>query len=48
MPLVNYIPDTFNLSFMRLRHWSFPFSAALTLLSVLAVGILGFNVGIDF
>lgn len=48
MPLVNYIPETFHIGFMRLRHWSFPFSAALTLLSVLAVAILGFNVGIDF
>ncbi len=48
MPLVNYIPETFHIGFMRLRHWSFPFSAALSLISLLAFLTLGLNVGIDF
>jgi preprotein translocase subunit SecF/SecD/SecF fusion protein len=48
VPLVNYIPETFHIGFMRLRHWSFPFSAALSIISVLAFLTLGLNVGIDF
>ena len=48
MPLVNYIPDTFNIAFMRHRHWSFPFSAVLTVISVVAFLVMGLNVGVDF
>ena len=48
MPLVNYIPETFNIAFMRHRHWSFPFSALLTVISVVAFLTLGLNVGVDF
>jgi len=48
VPLVNYIPDTFHIGFMRLRHWSFPVSAVLSLISVLAFLTIGLNVGIDF
>jgi preprotein translocase subunit SecF len=48
VPLVNYIPDTFNIGFMRHRHWSFPFSAVLTVISVVAFLTLGLNVGVDF
>ncbi len=48
MPLVNYIPETFNIAFMQHRHWSFPFSAVLTVISVVAFLTLGLNVGVDF
>ena len=48
MPLVNYIPETFHIPFMRGRHWSFPLSAALTLLSVFGFLVFGLDVGIDF
>jgi preprotein translocase SecF subunit len=48
VPLVNYIPETFNIAFMRHRHWSFPFSAVLTVIGVAAILLLGFNVGVDF
>jgi preprotein translocase subunit SecF len=48
VPLVNYIPETFNIAFMRHRHWSFPFSALLTVISVAAFLALGLNVGVDF
>ena len=48
MPLVNYIPETFNIAFMRHRHWSFPFSALVTVISVVAFLTLGLNVGVDF
>jgi preprotein translocase SecF subunit len=48
VPLVNYIPDTFNIAFMRHRHWSFPFSALLTVISVVAFLTFGLNVGVDF
>src|SRR3712207_6836775 len=33
---------------MRHRHWSFPFSALLTVISVVAFLTLGLNVGVDF
>jgi preprotein translocase subunit SecF/SecD/SecF fusion protein len=48
VPLVNYIPETFNIAFMAHRHWSFPFSAVLTVISVVAFLTLGLNVGVDF
>jgi preprotein translocase subunit SecF/SecD/SecF fusion protein len=48
VPLVKYIPDTFRIRFMDLRHWAFPFSALLTLVSVAAFVFLGLNAGIDF
>jgi preprotein translocase subunit SecF len=48
VPLVNYIPETFHIPFMRGRHWSFPLSAALTLLSVFGFLVFGLDVGIDF
>jgi preprotein translocase SecF subunit len=48
VPLVNYIPETFHIAFMRHRHWSFPFSALLTVISVVAFLTLGLNVGVDF
>ena len=48
MPLVNYIPETFHIRFMAHRHWSFPFSAVLTLVSALAFMTLGLNLGVDF
>jgi preprotein translocase SecF subunit len=48
VPLVNYIPETFNIAFMHHRHWSFPFSALLTVVSVVAFLTLGLNVGVDF
>jgi preprotein translocase subunit SecF len=48
VPLVNYIPETFNIAFMAHRHWSFPFSAVLTVISVVAFLTFGLNVGVDF
>ena len=48
MPLVNYIPESFNIAFMAHRHWSFPLSAVLTIISVVAFLTLGLNVGVDF
>jgi preprotein translocase subunit SecF/SecD/SecF fusion protein len=48
VPLVNYIPETFRIPFMRGRHWSFPLSAALTLLSVFGFLVFRLDVGIDF
>jgi preprotein translocase subunit SecF len=48
VPLVNYIPETFHIRFMAHRHWSFPFSAVLTLISALAFLTLGLNLGVDF
>ncbi len=48
MMLIRYFPTNTKFEFMRFRRWSFPFSAAM---SVLAVGLflgVGMNFGIDF
>lgn len=48
MWLVRYIPVETKYSFMRWRRWSFPLSAALSILCVAAFFALGMNFGIDF
>lgn len=48
MWLVRYIPVETKYAFMRYRRWSFPFSAALSILAVAAFFALGMNFGIDF
>mgnify|MGYP001273032753 CR=1 FL=1 len=48
MPLIDYIPAHTNIGFMRLRRFSFPFSAALSLIAVILFATVGFNLGIDF
>jgi preprotein translocase subunit SecF len=48
MMLIRYFPTNTKFEFMRFRRWSFPFSAAM---SVLAIGLflgVGMNFGIDF
>jgi preprotein translocase subunit SecF len=41
-------PDNLNFSFMRFRHVSYPFSAMLSILSVILFLGVGLNYGIDF
>ncbi|MCC2096273.1 MAG: protein translocase subunit SecF [Hyphomicrobiales bacterium] len=41
-------PDNLNFSFMRFRHVSYPFSAMLSILSVVLFLSIGLNYGIDF
>jgi preprotein translocase subunit SecF len=48
MWLVQYIPTETKYQFMRLRRLAFPFSAALSVLSVLLFFAWGMNFGIDF
>lgn len=48
MPLIDYIPAQTNIKFMRLRHWTFPLSAAMSLVAVILFATVGFNLGIDF
>ena len=48
MWLVQYIPTETKFHFMRLRRVAFPFSAALSVLSVLLFFAWGMNFGIDF
>ncbi|MFG1344668.1 protein translocase subunit SecF [Xanthobacter autotrophicus DSM 431] len=48
MPLIDYIPAQTNIHFMRLRHWTFPFSAVISIIAVVLFAIHGFNLGIDF
>ncbi len=46
--LVRYLPDNLKIGFMRGRRWSFPLSAVLSIISVVAALTFGFNLGIDF
>jgi preprotein translocase subunit SecF len=46
--LVRYIPENLKIGFMRLRRVSFPLSAFLSVVSMVAVLTLGLNLGIDF
>jgi preprotein translocase subunit SecF len=48
MKLLRIVPDDTKFRFMRFRHVSFPFSAVLSILSVLFFLVYGMNVGIDF
>lgn len=48
MPLIDYIPAHTHIGFMKLRRFSFPFSAALSVLAVVLFITVGFNLGIDF
>jgi preprotein translocase subunit SecF len=48
MKLLRIVPDDTKFKFMRFRHVSFPLSALLSILSVVAFLWLGMNVGIDF
>ena len=48
MRLLRLIPDDTKYSFMRLRRASFPFSALLSLLTVVLFFGVGLNLGIDF
>ncbi|CAL8981212.1 hypothetical protein RHODGE_RHODGE_00326 [Rhodoplanes serenus] len=42
------VPDDTNFDFMRFRRISFPFSAAMSVLALLAFFFVGLNYGIDF
>jgi len=46
--LIRYFPTDTNFGFMRFRRWSFPFSAAMSVLAVLLFFAVGMNFGIDF
>ena len=48
MKLLRIVPDGTTFGFMRFRRVSFPFSAALSVISVLLFLIVGMNFGIDF
>jgi preprotein translocase subunit SecF len=45
---LRFIPDDTKFPFMRFRAVSFPFSAALSLLTILVFFLIGVNFGIDF
>jgi preprotein translocase subunit SecF len=48
MRRLRIVPDNTKFGFMRFRRWSFPFSALLSIVSVVTFLWLGMNVGIDF
>jgi preprotein translocase subunit SecF len=48
MRLLRIVPDDTKFDFMRFRRISFPFSALITVLAVVAYFTIGLNFGIDF
>jgi preprotein translocase subunit SecF len=46
--LIRLIPDDTKFGFMRFRRWSFPFSALLSVLTMVLFFGVGLNFGIDF
>ena len=48
MRLLRLVPDDTNISFMRLRRFSFPASAVLSILAMVLFFTPGLNFGIDF
>jgi preprotein translocase subunit SecF len=48
MMLIRYFPTDTKFRFMRFRRWSFPFSAAMSVLAVALFFAVGMNFGIDF
>jgi preprotein translocase SecF subunit len=46
--LINYFPTNTKFRFMRFRRWSFPFSAAMSILAVVLFFTVSMNFGIDF
>ncbi len=48
MKLLRLVPDNTRFGFMRFRRVSFPLSALLSIISVVAFLVFGMNVGIDF
>lgn len=48
MPLLRIVPDDTHFDFMRFRRISFPISALLSIVALVAFFTLGLNFGIDF
>ncbi len=48
MPLLRFIPEATNVDFVRFRYIAFAIDGLLLLISVAAIAINGFNLGIDF
>ena len=46
MPLLRLAPENTKLGFMRLRRYSYPFSAVLSIISVLMFVFVGINFAI--
>lgn len=48
MPLLRLAPENTKFGFMRFRRFSYPFSAVLSIVSVVMFVLVGMNFGIDF
>ena len=48
MPLLRFIPETTNVNFVRWRFVAFAIDGLLVLISIAAIWLHGFNLGIDF
>ncbi len=47
-PLLNFVPYNTTFSFMGVKNWAFGFSIITSVVSVVMLAILGFNLGVDF
>ena len=48
MPLLRFIPETTNVNFVRWRWLAFSIDGLLTVISLVSILHLGFNMGLDF
>jgi preprotein translocase subunit SecF len=48
MRLLRIVPDDTKFDFMRFRRFSFPFSAVVSVLAIVAYFVIGLNFGMDF
>ena len=48
IPHLRIVPDDTRFDFMRFRHVSFPISALISILALVAYLVYGLNLGIDF
>ncbi|HEY0281658.1 MAG TPA: protein translocase subunit SecF [Rhizomicrobium sp.] len=48
MPLLRFIPEATKINFIGARYYAFAVDGLLLLVSIIAIAIYGFNMGIDF
>lgn len=48
MPLLRFLPEATSLDFVRWRFWALGVDAILTIAAVVAIVVMGFNLGLDF
>ncbi|MDE2134742.1 MAG: protein translocase subunit SecF [Alphaproteobacteria bacterium] len=48
MPLLRFLPEATNIDFIGARYYAFAVDGLLVLISIFAIAVYGFNLGIDF